>query len=730
MNTPQGEQAAQKPQAGKDTRAAAPKAEARAKDKDKGNAKVGARKRSAMQAQKKGLFGRGAATQDARADYLVSMGHAPRIDEGHFGLQLVPAALFAAVVILIVRQYYYFREMTEYFWSGQTAVTPGATNQTEFFSHYKLVLIEVCAVLAILMILYRVITQQFAVKRSHLYIPMLVYVVFVFLSFLFSEYKDVAWGGWNDRFEGTAAILCYFVLLFYIINSVNSERNIKWILYPVAGTSVVLSILGITQATGHDFFQTTLGQKLIVPNMMLENGSMAWDAIDAAAARGERFLSFTFQNNEIYQTVYNINYVSFYLTLLIPVFAMLFIQAQGIVKKSIWGVIFALVVFNMLGSASAGGYLGIFVILVMAVVVLNKRLLQWWRSIVALLAIFVIVGAGATAVVGHFGGQLWYDEIKGAVSNVLALEPEAPADVPGRVDDGAADESLSVSGSAVAAEAPRLDYFSTDGNVLTISLNGNVAKVTVYPNNSLTMQDADGKTLTFTQNPDDAVITIDDSRFAGLTLVPAPDENGTTTYIVVRLANDERQWPFTLTGENNDTLLYRNDLGRMLPLRNVPHFGFKDNPGFGSGRGYIWSASLPLIKDTFFIGHGADTYVLYYPHDDYVGKANAGWNINMIVDKPHNMYIHTAVGTGVISLLALLALFGIYIVQSVRLYWREEYDGFAPYAGLGIVLGITGFLVSGIVDDSTVSTMPMFYGLLGTGIAINMMVKRKRGAKG
>jgi hypothetical protein len=41
------------------------------------------------------------------------------------------------------------------------------------------------------------------------------------------------------------------------------------------------------------------------------------------------------------------------------------------------------------------------------------------------------------------------------------------------------------------------------------------------------------------------------------------------------------------------------------------------------------------------------------------------------------------------------------------------------------MFGISGFLVSGLVDDSTVSTMPMFYGLLGTGIAINMMLKRQ-----
>jgi len=41
------------------------------------------------------------------------------------------------------------------------------------------------------------------------------------------------------------------------------------------------------------------------------------------------------------------------------------------------------------------------------------------------------------------------------------------------------------------------------------------------------------------------------------------------------------------------------------------------------------------------------------------------------------------------------------------------------------MFGICGFLAAGLVNDSTVSTMPMFYGLLGTGIAINYMNKQK-----
>jgi O-antigen ligase len=129
-----------------------------------------------------------------------------------------------------------------------------------------------------------------------------------------------------------------------------------------------------------------------------------------------------------------------------------------------------------------------------------------------------------------------------------------------------------------------------------------------------------------------------------------------------------------------------------------------------------------MIKDTILLGHGADTYCIYFPHKDYAGKYNADWEINKIVDKPHNMYMGMAIGTGLISMLSLLVLWAIYIIQSIKLYFRTEFDSYISFVGAGIFFGICGFLVAGLVNDSSVSVMPMFYGLLGTGIAINMML--------
>jgi hypothetical protein len=269
-------------------------------------------------------------------------------------------------------------------------------------------------------------------------------------------------------------------------------------------------------------------------------------------------------------------------------------------------------------------------------------------------------------------------------------------------------------------------------------MNGNEATVTMNKDDlfGLVVRDADGKELPLREDfmqideeeDREFVLVVDDPRFEGLTLYPTPvegkvgDEIVYYYYCMILVAGDPQLWPFVLMGEDT---FYHNEVGKYVKLRKIPHIGWSDNPDFGSGRGYIWSRTLPMLRDTILLGRGADTYCIYFPHDDYVGKHNAGWNINMIVDKPHNMYLGAAVGTGVLSVIALLAIFLFYIVQSFRIYLRSEYDDFLQVAGAGIFFGVLGFLVSAFVDDSSVSVMPLFYGLLGVGIAINLLLSAR-----
>jgi O-antigen ligase len=615
--------------------------------------------------------------------YLLQMSHAPRIEEASSVFQMLPVFFFTAIIIMITRMHSYERPMDQFFWSV------GESKLTDFFSYYKMVAILICAAAVLIFLLYRIFIQAFYIKRSFAYIPMIVYSVFVLLSYSFSDYKLFALWGWNDRFEGTLVLLSYMILLFFVINTVNSEKNVRWLVYVLAAVSTLLGLLGLTQALDKDFFQTTIGKKLITP-------SWFWDQVDN--------LNFTFQNKEIYQTVYNINYVSFYLTLLLPLFGLLFIHSvmrgkdEPLYKKLLWGALFALTLYNLIGSASSGGLMGMAFVVVIALIVLNRNILLWKKPVIILLLV--------TVAISGISYQRWATELSAAVDGVLGVQAES------RIEKNKVYH--------------KLDYIETVKNDIIVCYNGEELVFSTYPDDPAAITISDSKENLIGLEPvenNKNTFRINDKRFDWITVRPAVDENE-NHYVFIR--TDEQDWPFIVADTG---VKYLTGTKKLVDLVKVPAVGWEDNQSFGTGRGYIWSRTIPMLKETVVLGHGADTYCIYYPHHDYVGKYNSGAfssKMNVVVDKPHNMYFGYMIGTGIISVVVLLVLWGIYIVQSFAIYRRKSYSDFLSFAGAGIFLGILGFLVSALVNDSTVSVMPMFYGLLGTGIAINTMLKRKQ----
>lgn len=615
-------------------------------------------------------------------DYLFRMSEAPVMGKSSHWFQMLPVVFFTTIIVMIVKLASYTRDMAQfYFYSSNTG-----TSLSDFFSYYKMTAVVACAVLVLILLLYKAFSQSFYIKATYAYIPMVVYALFVILSYLFSDYKEFALWGWNDRFEGTVTLLAYMVMLFYIINIINSEQNVRWIVNMLAVVSTALGLLGITQAMNHDFFRTTFGKKLITPTSF-------WNNIDS--------LNFTF-TTQIYQTVYNINYVSFYLTLLIPIFGVLFIRSfmlgkdESLYKKLIWGALFTLVVFNLIGSASSGGLMGMAFVVLVAVIVLNKRILNWWKPIIILLILSVLV-SGITY-------NRWMPELTGAINGVTG------------------EQAMKL---AASSDRHKIDYLTTTGNAIKLGYEGEEITFQTYPEDpaNIVITDSAGTNLTVTQlKGDTPVFKLDDSRYNWISIKPAQDDRN-NHYLV--LSTDGSDWPFLISEAG---VKYRAGTGRLINLVKVPAVGWDTNQQFGSGRGYIWSRTIPMLSSTLLLGHGADTYCIYFPHYDYVGKYNSETftsNINIIVDKPHNMYFGTIIGTGGISMLALLLLWGIYLIKSFLLYRKQKFDNYLSFVGAGIFFGICGFLVSGLVNDSNVSVMPMFYGLLGMGLAINMMLEKQ-----
>jgi len=183
---------------------------------------------------------------------------------------------------------------------------------------------------------------------------------------------------------------------------------------------------------------------------------------------------------------------------------------------------------------------------------------------------------------------------------------------------------------------------------------------------------------------------------------------------ILRLTAEEKYyWDFV---KRDGRVWYANRVDKLDQLRRVDAFGFDRHYDLATNRGYIWSRTLPLLKKTIFFGVGQDNFIYAFPNDDYVGKVNCGFD-GQIVTKPHNMYFQIWVQNGMLSCFAFLALYLILAVKIFRRCFRKGRLSYEQKVMIALLCGITGYMVAGIANDSTICVAPVFWILLGIGYA-------------
>jgi hypothetical protein len=188
----------------------------------------------------------------------------------------------------------------------------------------------------------------------------------------------------------------------------------------------------------------------------------------------------------------------------------------------------------------------------------------------------------------------------------------------------------------------------------------------------------------------------------------------------LRVTAYQRTFNFLLTEEG---FMFDGVGGFSSYLENAPRVRLLDGyERIATSRGYIWSRSIPMLRDTIFIGYGPDMYVANFPQRDLSGRLN-GFTLNAINDKPHNMFLQIGINVGVIALFALMFIYGFYFLETAKIYWKRRSETFEEYLGLGIATGIFAYLVAGLFNDQIISLAPAFYALTGIGLALNRMIK-------
>ena len=553
------------------------------------------------------------------------------------------------------------------FWNGQRS-------NYDFFSYYKARLLMMLAAVALAGLIAGVVRRASALRLLPVTarVALAAYVALAIASTWASAHQSVSLGGFPDRYEGLFVLIAYAVVLVASFAATATAAAVGRAVVWLAGSALAVGVVSALQYAGLDPFQTALGRALIVP---------------AGETSLAPLLQYPAEARTVYATLYHYNYVGSYAALVLPFLAAVWAaddvppRTRELAAGAAMLTVFVWLVCGSRAGLFGGGLaLGTLVLLRRSEPVRRRRGLAF-SAAATLLA--VVLAAGA------MGGS---------------IRPRAAA--------WAADLGRMLSGSQLPAEPPPLELAAINRAAVRLKTRAGLLEIR-HEAGSLNAQDEEGRELQLAADGQSGRFRIADPRFAELQLTIGRI-NGKPALVV---KNQAYVLNFLLLDRD---IRLAMKTGREVPAGRVDTLGFAGREALGSARGYIWSRSLPLLRDTLVLGHGPDTFAMVFPQQDFSGKFQVYGTTDMLVDKAHNFFLQTALNTGILSTLALVILFGWYLAASARIYFRNPAGDMRTGVGVACFVGVVGYLGAAVFNDSVVSVAPVFWAILGLGVRMNV----------
>ena len=583
---------------------------------------------------------------------------------------LLPIIIMMGFIPLIVHMYVYNCNLSQFEW-----FSANADRQSDFFFAWKMIAIVAVAIVMIGILLYQALKKnkkmEFRLENSFYFL--FLYAMFVGMSALFSGYKYWVVRGTFELFESVWVVFAYILLCYYTYQFVQNERQVKFILGAAGIGMTIVTLIGVFQYFKLDFFKTDFGKHLII------NPSW-WSNLEA--------LNFNMLEGTSYTTLYNPNFLSFYFGMLVPLLVCLFVASRKIWQKLLLAVAEILCLICLKGSGSDTGWMAIVIgASIIALVLASRR-----KKI-----FYTVLGIGVTGM-------------------VLIILLGMKTDVGVRIKD-------SIVGTYHYNEQFALRSVETGEDNVMLDFRGNklyLSYITDAEGNALsTVMDENGQELELVLTDEtNHYYVLSDSRFEGMGIQSV--KLGENEVPAVAVWSDGLTWNFVNLG---GVYYYCNTAGKAVEFPNVKNISLLREDAM-SFRGHIWNMTIPLLGKHVFMGSGANTYMFEYPQNDYLGQVYIYGGSSLEV-KAHCWYLQQWVETGLIGTLALLAFLGWYVIRSMRIYRRADLHESISWVGFGLFAAVLVYLIAAIANDSNVCTAPMFWGMLGLGLATNRMIVEK-----
>ncbi len=517
-------------------------------------------------------------------------------------------------------------------------------------------------------------------KMSKIIISLLLFTMLLTaFSSIFALSKDLALWGAPDRYEGLWVQLTYFLITIYILVFLKNTDLKAHINKAILFLSAIISILGISQMQGNNLlFKEPL-------NSFINIFSNANVKVAQGLNDPSQMMSITFGNS---------NYVGSYVALVLPLLiAMVCDKKNNKTIKTLAALLSIITIIILFSSRSQAGLVGLaaaFILFVIVNIGLLKRNKK--KTLAITIGIFVLLLAGFFSL---SEGNKWLIRNLG--------------------DDARAFFTINKKESEYDSNYGLAMYsFEIDGYDMKIHTVDGVLKLHARGNGSIGFSDENSNPILATLSPETNSYTLAEP-FQNISYKYAEGDSDELEGIQLSYIGSN----FILL-ENNfkEGIFFVDDRFNRIDLVHAPHWGFEGKEKLGSGRAYIWSRSIPILKNTLIKGYGPDNYILAFPQHDYWAKTYVYNNSQMITDKPHNMYLQWGINNGVLALISLLAVFVIYIFSSARELYRWKQSDPDRIFKIGIICAVVGYLIAGIFNDSVVSIAPIFWSLLGIGIAM------------